>query len=292
VSPDFTPAGNYEGLIAAGKYIKNLGVLLGNSDAIEVYHTNTEADNLLLPSDFVFAHVGGGDAIYTLYESLDGAKRQHVVISNKNFRVAKDSVFTVKVQKDVGALTVFDPMTGETSAVTVGADSTFTLTLKPGQCVAMILPEGVDVSRPTEQSENLALNKPVYVSSSSASFWQKGDVAAYYLTDGDPENGCWITERGDRNGWVKLDLTESLDVSRVVIRWNNHFGKSQRLKDFTVLISEDGVNFTEVARVNGDDWSDETKSVEVTFDTVKARYIRIQSDSKKVIGIGEIEVYR
>lgn len=291
VSPDFTPAGNYEGLIAAGKYIKKLGVLLGNSDAIEVYHTNTEADNLLLPSDFVFAHVGGGDAIYTLYESLDGAKRQHVVISSKNFRVAKDSVFTVKVQTDVGALTVFDPMTGETSAVTVGADSTFTLTLKPGQCVAMILPEGVDVSRPAEQSENLALNKPVYVSSSSASFWQKDDIASYFLTDGIPDNGCWITERTDREGWAKLDLGEVRDVSRIVISTNSHLGKVQRLRDFTVLVSEDGVNFTEVGKYKDYDWGGGASSLEVTVNTAKVRYVLIRTDASRPMGIGEIEVY-
>ncbi len=292
VPPDFGPADNYEGLIAANKYIKNLGVLLGNSDAIEVYHTKAEQDNLTLPADFVFAHVGGGDAIYTLYESLDGSGQQHVLISNKNFRTTTASNFKIKVQKDVGALSVFDPLTGETAAITVGADGTFILTLQPGQCVAVILPEGVDVSRPeAEQGENLALNKPVFASSSSASFWEDGTVATYFLTDGIPENGGWLSHTKDREAWIKVDLLEVSEVSRVVIRMNETLTKNKRCKDFTVLVSEDGVTYTEVAKVESHDWSDVSVPLELTFDKVNARYIRIACDKGRVVGFGEIEVY-
>ncbi|MBQ1254752.1 MAG: discoidin domain-containing protein, partial [Clostridia bacterium] len=292
VAPDFTPADNYEALIATNKYVKQMGTLLGNRDAIEVYHTNNEADNLRLPEDFIFAHVGGGDAIYTLYESLDGKGQQHIVISNKSFRTDKDATFTVKVQKDVGALSVFDPLANETTTITVGADSTFTLTLKPGQCVAIILPEGVDVSRPeAEKSENLALNKPVYVSSSSASFWQKGNVAAYHLTNGDPTRGYWVADRSDRSGWLKLDLLEVCEINTLKMYMCTGMIGGQRCKDFTVYVSEDGVNYTKVAKVVNHKWDDLTVPLDLTFDTVKARYIRIESDSNSPMGVGEIEVY-
>ena len=292
VAPDFTPADNYEGLIAANKYVKNLGALLGNSDAIEVYHTNSEADNLTLPEDFVFAHVSGGDAIYTLYESLDGKGTQHVLISNKSFRAEEDAVFTVKVQKDVGALSVFDPLTNETAAITVGADGTFTLTLKPGQCVAVILPEGVDVSRPDpEQGENLALNKPVFASSSAAAFWEDGVIATYFLTDGDVGNGAWIGHNKDGAPWIKLDLLEVCAVDRVVIHMNEQLSKAQRCKDFTVLVSEDGVTYTEAAKVKGQDWSDVSTPLELTFDKANVRYIRIECNTSRPSGFGEIEVY-
>ena len=292
VAPDFTPADNYEGLIAANKYVKNLGVLLGNSDAIEVYHTNSEQDNLTLPEDFIFAHVGGGDAIYTLYESLDGKGAQHVLISNKSFRTEEDAVFTVKVQKDMGALSVFDPLTNETTAITVGADGTFTLTLKPGQCVAVILPEGVDASRPaTDLGENLALNKPVFASSSAAAFWEDGNTATYFLTDGVPGNGNWLTHKRDNAPWLKLDLLEAVSVSTVKIYMNETVPKAQRCKSFRVLVSEDGVTYTEVAKVEGYDWGDMTAPLEVTFDAMNVRYIRIESDSGRATGFGDIEVY-
>ena len=291
VAPDFTPADNYEGLIAANKYVKNLGALLGNSDAIEVYHTNNEADNLRLPEDFIFAHVSGGDAIYTLYESLDGKGTQHVLISNKSFRAEEDAVFTVKVQKDVGALSVFDPLTGETAAITVGADGTFTLTLKPGQCVAVILPEGVDASRTAEQSENLALNKPVFASSSSALFWEDGTTATYFLTDGILGNGNWYAHKTDKEPWLKIDLLEVCEVSTVKIYMNDSVPKAQRCKSFRVLVSEDGVSYTEVAVVKGQDWSDLSAPLVLTFDKVNASYIRIESDSGRATGFGDIEVY-
>ena len=39
------------------------------------------------------------------------------------------------------------------------------------------------------------------------------------------------------------------------------------------------------------DWSDASAPLELTFDKVKARYIRIQCDTNRVAGFGEIEVY-
>lgn len=294
VGPDFKPAGNYAGIIATNKYIKNLGVILGNSDAIEVYHTNSELDNLHLPEDFIFAHVDGGDAIYTVYESLDDSRLQHVLITNKSFRMNQDTTFTVKLQKDVGALSVFDPLTGETTAISVGADSTFTLTLKPGQCVAVILPEGADVSRPDpEQSENLALNKPVFASSSAASFQFDECLATYFLTDGIPENGGWIGSETDLEPWIKLDLLDTYEVSRVKIIMSEAIAKKKWCKSFTVLVSEDGVNYTEIADVKEHKWtSDSGNAYEITFDKTNVRYIRIECNTNRPMAFGELEVYK
>ena len=292
VAPDFTPADNYAGLIAANKYIKNLGVFLGNSDAMEVYHTNSEPDALPLPDDFIFAHVGGGDAIYTLYESLDGKGTQHVLITNKTFRTDKDATFKIKVQKDVGVLSVFDPLTNETKAITAEADGTFTLTFKPGQCLLVILPEGADVSRPDpEKYENLAQYKPVFASSSSAYFWEDGNTATYFLTDGILGNGNWLAHKTDKEPWLKIDLLEVCEVSTVKIYMNESVPKAQRCKSFRVLVSEDGVTYTEVAVVKGQDWSDLSAPLVLTFDKVNTRYIRIESDSGRATGFGDIEVY-
>ena len=292
VAPDFTPADNYAGLIAANKYIKNLGVFLGNSDAMEVYHTNSEPDALPLPEDFIFAHVGGGDAIYTLYESLDGKGTQHVLITNKTYLTDKDKTFKIKVQKDIGALSVFDPMTNETKAITVEADGTFTLTFKPGQSLLIILPEGADVSRPDpEKYENLAQYKPVFASSSSAFFWEDGTTATYFLTDGILGNGNWYAHKTDKEPWLKIDLLEVCEVSTVKIYMNESVPKAQRCKSFRVLVSEDGVSYTEVAVVKGQDWSDLSAPLVLTFDKVNARYIRIESDSGRATGFGDIEVY-
>ncbi len=290
VAPDFTPSTMHAGVTAANKYIKTVGTVLGNSDAIEVYHGHGEIDNPVLPDDFIFTLAKTGDAIFTLYQSLDGSGQQHVVITNKKFTANGAITLTLKANKQ-GDFKILNPATGEMEPLSVGADGTFTLDLAPGQCAVIELPAGWDVSRPSEKSENLALNKPVYVSTSSATFWQKGDVAAYFLTDGTTDNGCWITERTDRNGWAKLDLMEVCEVSRVVISMNSHLGKSQRLRDFTVLVSDDGVNYVEVATYKGYDWGDGTAPLEVTLDAAKVRYVLIRTDTSRPIGIGEIEVY-
>lgn len=290
VAPDFTPSSMHAGVTAANKYIKTVGTVLGDSDAIEVYHAHGEIDNPALPDDFVFTLAKTGDAIFTLYESLDGSGRQHVVITNKKFTANGAVTLTLKANKH-GEFKILDLTTGEMKPLAVGADGTFTLELAPGQCAVIELPAGMDASRPAEKAEDLALNKPVYVSTSSATFWQKSNIASYFLTDGTPDNGCWITAREDREGWAKLDLMEVCDVSRIVVSMNSQLGKAQRLRDFTVLVSEDGVSFTEVGKYDGYDWGDGVSSLEVTFDTAKVRYVLIRTDTKRPMGIGEIEVY-
>ena len=44
-------------------------------------------------------------------------------------------------------------------------------------------------------------------------------------------------------------------------------------------------------KVADHNWNDLTVPLDVTFDTVKARYIRIVADSTRPMGVGEIEVY-
>ena len=291
VAPDFTPSSMHAGVTAANKYIKTVGTVLGNSDAIEVYHSLGEMDNPALPSDFVFTLTKkSSDFIFSLYQSLDGSGQQHVVITNKKFTANGAVTVTLKANRQ-GDFKILDLATGEMKPLTVGADGTFTLDLAAGQCAVIELPADWDVSRPAETAENLALGKPVYVSSSAASFWEKGVCAAYFLTDGTPDNGYWLTHQNDRQGWAKLDLTQVCDVSRIVISSNSHLGKAQSLRDFTVLISEDGVNFTEVSKYDGYEWGDGVSSLEVTFDTAKVRYVLIRTDTKRPMGIGEIEVY-
>ena len=51
------------------------------------------------------------------------------------------------------------------------------------------------------------------------------------------------------------------------------------------------MNFTEVAKLDGYDWGDGTAPLELTFDTMKVRYILIRSDANRPVGLGEIEVY-
>ncbi len=290
VKPDFTPADNHADLTATNAYIKKLGALLGNSDAIEVYHTSSDYGAVMLPSDFLFQPVGSQSAIYTLYESLDGTGKQAILLTNKNFRTTASATLTVRVAKDVGSLSYFDPLTGETTALTV-KDDTFTITLEPGACGLVLLPEGVDASRDAEKSENLALGKPVYCSSSQAKFWEDGNIGTHFLTDGDPSNGYWLSDTRDRTAYLLIDLGASMSVSKLHLYSHTNL-KSNFCKGFTIQISEDGVSYTDVVSVDKPTVTDSDTPYICEFDTVTARYIRIQFDvSRPQQGMGEIEVY-
>ncbi len=290
VGPDFNPADNHADIAATNAMVKRMGVLLGNSDAIEVYHTSQDYGAVMLPADFLFQPVGAQSAIYTLYESLDGKGKQAILLTNKDFRATESATLTVRVAKDVGPLSYFDPLTGETTALTL-TDSTFTVTLKPGACGLVLLPEGVDAARPAVKSDNLALGKGVFCSSSSAEFWADGNIGTHFLTDGDPANGYWLCDNRDRSPYLLIDLGASMSVSKLHIYTHTALG-SKFCKAFTVQVSEDGVNYTDVTTVEKITFTDTGSPYECAFDTVNARYIRIRFNVLRPMqGMGEIEVY-
>ena len=287
-----TLPGTYAGAAAANAYIATIGQILGGSDAIEVYHTNYEEGLELLPADFAFAHVGGGDAIYSLFEALDGSGKQRVVVVNKSYAADGAVTFTIKAADGLRDLKVLDLATGEMVPLTVGADGTFTLDIGAGQCAVIELPDGYDASRPDPDTGNLALNKPAYVSSNSSKFFENTNSSGMFLTDGDTSQMGWNPSEKDESFWIRLDLGEVYQVSTVRIYmtqtlWN------RRCKNFVISVSEDGVNYTEVARVENFEWDKKTKSADFSFDTTSARYIKIEqtvNDSSRAFG--EIEVYQ
>ena len=290
-SPQTTePMPMYDGVVAASAYIKTVEPILGFSDAIEVYHTDEITYNELLTDDFVFTHVSGGAAIYSLFEALDGSGKQHVVVVNKNYADDGVETFVIKVADGLRDLKLLDLTDGQMKPLTVSADGTITLTINPGQCAVIELPDGYDAARRVA-SDNLALNRPAYVSSTSADFWSENNMASHYMTDGDTSSMGWKPYGNDAYPWVKLDLGEVYDISKVKIFMTTDIW-NRRCRSFTISVSEDGVNYVEVSRAEAYEWDKKTKSGEFTFDTVAARYILIQRTTSTGGGaFGEIEVY-
>ncbi len=289
VKPDFTPADNHADLTATNRYIKNLGRYLGDSDAIEVYHTSSDYGAIMLPDTFLLQPVGNQSAIYSLYRANDGSGRQHILVTNKTFRNQNDVTFSMTLTRDVGDISLYDPLTDETTPITPDANGGFSITLKPGAAALILLPEGVDAATPVEKSDNLALNKAVFCSSSAAEFWADGHIGTHFLTDGDIDNGYWVAHQNDRTLYLMIDLGEAMTVSRLHLYNTTELGR-RFCSDFTVSVSEDGVNFTEVATVTDGRPDDNTTPCVCTFDATTARYIRINL-SKRRTGFGEIEVY-
>ena len=294
VGPDFEPADNYDAIIAANKMIKNLGRYLGDFDAVEVYHTKKGSGVKKVPDSFLLRPEDNNQAIYTLYQANNGSGRQHILVTSKNYKKKDSVVLKFSLTKDAGELRIYDPLTDQESALTAGEDGIFAITLEPGGCALILLPEGTDASTPSEPSDNLALGKAVFVSSSRASFWEKGNIGTHYLTDGKPNKGYWISDRGDNNSELLLDLGSVNTVGRILLYW--HFDLGDKFcKQFTVSVSTDGVNYTEVANVSTAVPAALDEPCVCAFDPVNARYIRIRlldNGSGKGSGFGEIEVYK
>ena len=293
-NPDtMQPSLMYDGVVAANAYIETVEPILGHSDAIEVYHTNNVIGNQCLPSDFVFQHISGGEAIYSLFEALDGSGKQHIVVTNKNDSANGAVIFTIKVTDGLRDMKILDLTTGEMVPLTVAADGTLTLNIAAAQCAVIELPDGYDASRLDVETNNLALNRPVYVSSTSASYANGSSLASHYLTDGDSALMGWSSNADDKAAWLCLDLGEVCDIrqinvimSQTDLVWNNS------CKSFAISVSADGEQYTEVARVIDHQWNKNDPCMELELDPVQARYIRIDViNATSSAAFGEIEVY-
>ena len=294
VGPDFEPADNYNDIITTNRIIKNLGRYLGDFDAVEVYHNKKESGALKVPDSFLLKPEGNAQAIYTLYRANDGSGRQHILITSKNYKKKDDVVLSFSLTKGVGGLRLYDPLTDQESALTAGEDGIYSVTLKPGGCALILLPEGTDATTPSEPNDNLALGKAVFVSSSRASFWEKGNIGTHFLTDGKPNKGYWISDKDDFNSQLLIDLGSVDSVGRILLYGHPDLGDNF-CKKFTVSVSADGLNYTEVANVSTSAPSAMDDPCVCTFEPVDARYIRIlllDNGSGNGSGFGEIEVYR
>ncbi len=136
---------------------------------------------------------------------------------------------------------------------------------------------------------NYALNKPVTVSALEVT---DGRFKESFAVDGNLDTRLSFSAKADEQ-WMVVDLQTIHNVNKVVIDFYEH------ISDYSVLVSVDGIDFTEVARIQ--QGVDQAKQVDtVTFDTVEARYIKYQQHKRFYIsdwntyysgGIREFEVY-
>jgi GH18 family chitinase len=108
-------------------------------------------------------------------------------------------------------------------------------------------------------SVNLALNKPVVVTSS-----ETADFSGAKAVDGSATTR-WSTTFSD-NQSITVDLASSSSITKIVLKWEAAYGKSYRIET-----SSDGTNFTTlVTQTNSDGGVDEYPV------TATARYVRMQ----------------
>lgn len=115
-------------------------------------------------------------------------------------------------------------------------------------------------------SPNLALG-----ASATASSVDSADHAPNLAVDGN-SGSRWSSSYAE-NQWLEIDLGQIRSLNRLTLRWEKAAGK-----DYRLLLSQDGTNWTSVADVKGNSSYDTTLSY--TFETTSARYIRMEGATK------------
>lgn len=284
---DFNPTSMYGGVTKANEYILACGKVLGSSDAFEVYHTNPEGGAEAVPGDFALTPISRNPAMLTLYAPISGEGRQHIVVTNKRFSGGIASNFSLSVKEGLTDIEIFN---GTEFVPAEIVDGRIDIKIESGSNCIIRLPEGYDARRSAEPSDNKALGCGIFVSSSQATFWQKGNVAAYYMSDGSPEGGYWISDKYDRDPEVIVDLGGVCEFEKLVFSYPQKTNSRFMPSELVILVSEDGKNYTEVANPEGIEYHS-GEDVQIIFEASKGRYIKITTKKSSGLCFSEIEVY-
>ncbi len=127
-------------------------------------------------------------------------------------------------------------------------------------------------------SQNLALNKPVKVSSVETGTSYSGNLAV----DGNYKSR-WSSDHSDPQ-WIYVDLGGQYNITSVKITWENAYGKN-----YNIDISNDATNWTTIKSITDNSSLTNNNSVSGT-----ARYVRIYGTQRGTIygySIYELEIY-
>jgi hypothetical protein len=134
------------------------------------------------------------------------------------------------------------------------------------------------------KAKDLALNKPIVSSS------QRFDYAPpSRLVNGDVEQTFGFHSNDEPMPWVRIDLGAQLPLREVRV-FNRRDGNPIDNLPLSLQLSDDGVNFSEIARRNELFTQDQPWIVKLTNQS--ARYLRLQVQrSPGYMALSEIEVY-
>jgi hypothetical protein len=125
---------------------------------------------------------------------------------------------------------------------------------------------------------NLALNKPVFVSSEFAA-----PFAGRFAVDSNPTTR-WSSEFSDPQ-WIYVDLEQTIAVGEVILRWETAYGA-----DYQVQMSNDATTWTTIRSVSGGDGGVD----DLTGLSGSGRYLRILGTRRGTqwgYSLWELEVY-
>lgn len=208
-------------------------------------------------------YIVGSGVLYSVGE--EGLPTRTPTRTNTPTRTATPTRTSTPTKTPVHSSTITSTPTHTGTATTSPTSTgTPTQTITPTQSST---PTQTPTQSPTPQSSNLALNRPVTVSS-----FQDADHSGAMAVDGNLTT-YWQSERasGQNNlpdEWIEVDLGENALLDQIVFEWNQYYATS-----YIIQVSMDQENWSGIYITYTGDGGRDT----ITFAPVSARYVRLDT---------------
>lgn len=295
ISADGKPNAHYETIKTINHEILAIGETLVKCDALEIYLNGETWGQPAIPEDFFVQPTDQKNYTVSFLRHKETG-RNYLMVVNNNF--SQKQTITLALDKAITSLHEVSRVDGSLKALTMDGQK-LTLELAAGDGMLIALPEGFDHYVPADTSDPSAGTNLATLPGASVSATTSLGANGYYidlLTDGVrfSEGGStgWSSD-SRAEGQINLNLGAVRDLNRVDLYPCGgafDYGKTFPT-DFTISVSADGKTYTPVAEVEDFKVTDSV-GCSVTFDTVSAQYIRIDTPKgRRAVTLCEIEVY-
>lgn len=290
ISPTGVPNKHYAAVSKINHEVLALGKVLIGCDALEIYLNGETWGQESIPEDFPLQPEDDKNYTVSLLKDRENG-RNYLMVVNNNF--SKKQTLSLAFDSQITSLERVSKTDGTLSAVSLDGGK-LTLELAAGDGELFALPAGLDYAKQTVQApvgSNLAADAQITCNSSTGTSDQYMDN----LNDGNREceaNGTlgWASNGVDESEIV-LDIGYATKLNRVDIypagagkQLGRNFGKT-----VVVSVSEDGKEWKEVCR--REDINARSEIPSLTFDAIKARYVKLTISGYKTLAIAEIEMF-
>lgn len=304
IRPDGTKSDTFDGIADINRSVKKVSKILGNLDALEIYHHGrADSATVMLPEDwYLSAGADQTDFLVSLMKDRVNG-RNYLMIVNKDY--TNDAKITFRLQ---GVSAPTDVTGGAEAAAAVPIENgAFTAEFSAGGFRLYQLEKGVDLTKPyaDASAQNLALEKPIYASYSVG----ENGYYACRANDGTRFSSAsvkgWRYQRTAENRedpeiYLMVDLKRAVEINRVDLYPTGAYGTDSFGTyfpvEYSILYSEDGKEWCAAAS-HITEQPTQTEIPTVTFDTVSARYVKLvlhqcrQAGGREVAELAEIEIY-
>lgn len=288
--------GNKTPLYDAVKQVNSETLAVGKTlvglDALQVYFNRGGSTTEKIPSDFFVQPTDKTKFAVSFLRNPDTG-RNYIMLVNNSYQSSAD--ITVRLDGRITSVKLISNTDGKAYDYPIN-DGLLTVNAEIGGGYLFELPEGVDFYTPEKSAAAGNLAVGAYVTSSASQGGNK-----YYIRN---LNDAILYSASDAKGWraenvseasVSFDLSDIKEINRVDIYPSGgvrSYGREMP-SDITIQVSSDGQSWTNVKEVKGYKQSEKT-APSYTFDTVKAKYIRLvmKPGESGCISIAEVEIYK